>query len=400
MDWSDSPDQAAFRAEVRTLLDEQLPERYRTPGGNWAQDRRSPDPEARQAAQDWTDALAERKWFAPHWPEEYGGGGLTIWAQTILREEMAKAHAPAVGGPGVVQYGPTIILVGTEEQKREHLPPMVSGEVLMHSGLSEPGAGSDLASLQTRAVRDGDEYVVNGQKIWTSNGHLADYLWVPVRTDPDAPKHRGISALLIPTDLPGVDFRPLINMGGEHGFNESFFENVRVPVRNRIGEENRGWYVGATALDFERSGIAGSATVRRDVRELADYLASAEGQARSRVASSPALRRDVADTAIAADVHYNLCLRIASMQDAGRIPNYEASMGKVFGTELTQRIARTAVSAFGLYSNLWDEDDSRAPMAARATRDYVFSVPQTIAGGTSEIQRNIIATRGLGLPRN
>ncbi|MXZ62712.1 MAG: hypothetical protein F4Y98_03680 [Chloroflexi bacterium] len=399
MDWSDSPEQAAFRAEVRALLDTQLPDRYRTPGGNWAADRRSDDPEERQAAEDWTNALADRRWFAPHWPEEYGGAGLTIWAQTILREEMATAHAPAVGGPGVIQYGPTIILVGDEEQKRDFLPRMVSGELLMHSGLSEPGAGSDLASLQTRAVRDGDEFVVNGQKIWTSNGHLADYLWVPVRTDPDAPKHRGISALLIPTDLPGVEFRPLINMGGEHGFNESFFEDVHVPAKNRIGEENRGWYVGATALDFERSGIAGSATVRRDVRELADYLASDDGRARSRVASSPALRREVAEIAIAADVHYNLCLRIASMQDAGRVPNYEASMGKVFGTELTQRIARTAANAFGLYSNLWDEDDPRAPMAARGARSYVFSVPMTIAGGTSEIQRNIIATRGLGLPR-
>ena len=399
MEWSDNHEQAAFRAEVRALLDERLPARYRAPGGNWAADRRSPDPEARQAAEDWTNALAERGWFAPHWPEEYGGAGLSIWAQTILREEMATAHAPAVGGPGVIQYGPTIILVGGEEQKREFLPRMVSGELLMHSGLSEPGAGSDLASLQTRAVRDGDEYVVNGQKIWTSNGHLADYLWVPVRTDPDAPKHRGITALLIPTSLPGVNLRPLINMGGEHGFNETFFEDVRVPVRNRIGDENRGWYVGATALDFERSGIAGSATVRRDVRELASYLASAEGRARSRVAGSPALRREVADAAIAAEVHYNLCLRIASMQDAGRIPNYEASMGKVFGTELTQRIARTAVSAFGLHSNLWDEDDPRAPMEARGARSYVFSVPMTIAGGTSEIQRNIIATRGLGLPR-
>ena len=399
MDWSDSPEQAAFRAEVRELLDTQLPERYRTPGGNWAADRRSEDPEERKAADDWTAALAARRWFAPHWPEEYGGAGLTIWAQTILREEMATAHAPAVGGPGVIQYGPTIILAGDEEQKRDFLPRMVSGELLMHSGLSEPGAGSDLASLQTRAVRDGDEYVVTGQKIWTSNGHLADYLWVPVRTDPDAPKHRGISALLIPTDLPGVEFRPLINMGGEHGFNESFFEEVRVPVRNRIGEENRGWYVGATALDFERSGIAGSATVRRDVRELADYLASDEGRERSRVASSPGLRREVAEIAIAADVHYNLCLRIASMQDAGGVPNHEASMGKVFGTELTQRIARTAANAFGLYSNLWDEDDPRAPMAARGARSHVFSVPMTIAGGTSEIQRNIIATRGLGLPR-
>ena len=350
MDWSDSPEQAAFRAEVRTLLDEKLPERYRAPGGNWARDRRSPDPEARRAARDWTDALAERNWFAPHWPEEYGGAGLSIWAQTILREEMAAAHAPPGGGPGVMQYGSTIILVGTEEQKREHLPRIVNGEELIQSGLSEPGAGSDLASLQTSALRGGDEYVVSGHKIWTSNGHVAGYLRAPVRTGSEAPKHRGISALLIPTDLAGVEFRPLINMGWQHGFNETFFDNARVPVRNRIGEENRGWYVGAMALDFERSGIAGSATVRRDVRELAGYLDSTEGRARARV--SPVLRQQIADAAIAADVHYQLCLRIASMQAAGQVPNYEASIGKLFGTELTQRIARTAVSAFGLYSNL------------------------------------------------
>jgi alkylation response protein AidB-like acyl-CoA dehydrogenase len=399
VDWSDSSEQATFRAEVRALIAERLPERYRVPGGDWSLDRRSADPEARAAAQQWTDALSERGWFAPHWPSEYGGAGLSTWEQAIFREEMAKAHAPVVGGSGVLQYGSTLILIGSEEQKQEHLPAILRGDELVQSGLSEPGAGSDLASLQTRAVRDGDDYVVNGQKIWTSNGHLADYLWVPVRTDPSAPKHRGISVLMISTKLPGVQLRPLINMGWEHGFNETFFEDVRVPARQRIGEENRGWYVGMTALDFERSGIAGSATIRRDVDELAAYLRTSEGRARSRLGGSPGLRARIADDAVAAEVHYNLSLRIASMQANGQVPNMEASMGKVFGTELTQRLARTGASVFGLYTNLWDEDDPRAPMQARQTRAYVRTVPSTIAGGTSEIQRNIIATRGLGLPR-
>ena len=281
MDWNDTPEQAAFRSEVRDLVEQRLPERYRKPGGNWADDRRSPDADVRQAADDWTAALSERRWFAPHWPEEYGGAGLPIWAQTILREELALAHAPPVGGPGVMQYGSTLILVGTEEQKQEHIPAIVRGDELIQSGLSEPSAGSDLASLQTRAVRDGDDYIVTGQKIWTSNGHLCDYLWVPVRTNTEAPKHRGISILLIATNLPGVEFRPLINMGWEHGFNETFFDEVRVPARQRVGEEDRGWYVGVTALDFERSGLADSATTRRDVRELASYLQTPGGQARS-----------------------------------------------------------------------------------------------------------------------
>ena len=229
MDWSDSPEQAAFRADVQQLLAERLPERYRTPGGDWSKDRNSEDPEARASAAAWTEALSGRGWFAPHWPAEYGGGGLSTWEQVILREEMAKAHAPTVGGSGVLQYGSTIIIEGNDEQKQQHLPAIVSGDELVQSGLSEPGAGSDLASLQTSAVRDGDDYVVNGQKIWTSNGHLADYLWVPVRTDPSAPKHRGISVLMISTKLPGVELRPLINMGWQHGFNETFFEDVRVP---------------------------------------------------------------------------------------------------------------------------------------------------------------------------
>ena len=399
MDWSDSPEQAAFRAEVRQVIADRLPARYGVPGGDWSRDRSSDVPEERAAAQQWTDALSERGWFAPHWPKEYGGGGLSTWEQAILREEMAKAHAPVVGGSGVMQYGSTIILIGTEEQKREHLQAIVTGEELVQSGLSEPGAGSDLASLQTRAVRDGDEYVVNGQKIWTSNGHLADYLWVPVRTDPEAPKHRGISVLMISTKLPGVEIRPLINMGWEHGFNETFFENVRVPARQLIGEENRGWYVGMTALDFERSGIAGSATVRRDLAELVDYLRTDDGRARSVLAHAPAVRNRIADDAVAVDVHYNLTLRIASMQASGLVPNMEASIGKVFGTELTQRLARTAASAFGLYGQLWDRDDALSPMQARPARGYASTVSSTIAGGTSEIQRNIISTRGLGLPR-
>jgi alkylation response protein AidB-like acyl-CoA dehydrogenase len=393
VDWQDTPEQAAFRAEVRRVIAESLPERYRRGESDWIHDRVSDDPAAREAAQSWGDALSKRGWFAPHWPKEYGGAGLSPTEQFIFRQEMALADAPPVGGSGVLQHGQTLIVHGSEEQKQEHLPRILRGEEILQTGLSEPGAGSDLASLQTRAVRDGDEYVVNGQKIWSSNAHLADCLWVLVRTDPEAPKRRGISALLIDTKLPGITIRPLINMGWTHGFNETFFEDVRVPVRNRVGEENRGWYVGMTSLDFERSSIGSAIGVRRSVEMLVHYLRDSAEPA------SEAHRGAIAQNYVETEVAYNLSLRVASMQSAGRVPNYEASMAKVVVSELQQRVARSGTRVVGLYANLWDEHDAYTPLHAEPTHAYVSSVPMTIAGGTNEIQRNIIATRGLGLPR-
>ena len=277
MDWADNETQAAFRAKVSAVIEEQLPERYRSGGGDIERDRHSDDPTARDAAEEWVAAMAEAGWIAPHWPEEYGGAGLSPMEQFIFKQEMSTAGAPAVGGRGVSQLGPTLIVHGTDEQKAEHLPKILSGEVDWRQGYSEPGSGSDLASLQTRAVRDGDEYVINGQKIWTSLAHLADWLYVLVRTDPDAPKHRGISFLLVDKSTPGVSVRPLIDMSGRHHFNETFFEDVRVPVSNRVGDENRGWYVGMTLLDFERSNIGGAVGSRRMLTRIVEDLAGVAG---------------------------------------------------------------------------------------------------------------------------
>ena len=402
MDWKDTPEQAAFRAEVRGLIESKLPEHYKKPRdfsmeGGWDADRKSDDPVRVGAAKDWASALAERGWIAPHWPEEYGGAGLSPMEQFIYRSEMAEARAPGVGGSGVQMLGPMLIVHGTEEQKKQHLGGILSGDVIWAQGYSEPGSGSDLASLQTRAVHDGDEYVINGQKIWTSGAQFSDWLFVLARTDPDAPKHRGISFLLMDQSTPGISVRPLINMGWEHGFNETFFEDVRVPISNRVGEENRGWYVGMTLLDFERSNITGAIDARRSVDSLIEYTASDEGKAMSRMASEPSLRGEVADRAIETEVMFNFSFRIISMQDHGMIPNYEASTSKLFNSELSQRLANTGVKMFGLHSNLWERD--RAPMRAQFPRSYVMSVSSTIAAGTSEVQRNIIATRGLGLPR-
>ncbi len=397
MDWSDSAEQAAFRADVRAFIEEHLPEYYRTGDRDWEHDRVHEDPEVRAAAEAWTKALAERGWIAPHWASEYGGAGLTPLEQFIFRQEMAQAGAPNVGGQGVSQVGPTIMVHGSEEQKREHLPKILSGEVVWRQGYSEPGAGSDLAALQTRAVRDGDEYMVNGQKIWTSNAHFADWLYLLARTDPDAPKHRGISFLLVDKATPGIGVRPLIDMSFDHYFNETFFEDVRIPVANRVGEENRGWYVGMTLLDYERSNITGAVQQRRKLNQVTAYAKSEEGRAKS--PGFEANRLNIADRYIETDVMFNFSFRIISMQERGLIPNHEASVSKLFNSEMAQRIALTATRVFGLWSGIFDAEDERAPLGSDMTHAYLHNVSSTIAAGTSEIQRNIIATRGLGLPR-
>ena len=404
MDWNDNAEQSAFRAQVKDVIESRLPARYKRTaeeegGGGWQSDRKSSDPVAQKAAADWAGALAERGWIAPHWPKQYGGAGLSPMEQFIFKQEMAQAQAPGVGGMGVSLLGPTLIVHGTEEQRAEHLPRILSGEVAWAEGYSEPGAGSDLASLQTRAVKDGDEYVINGQKIWTSGAHTADWLFALVRTDPDAPKHRGISFLMMDIHTPGLNVRPLINMAWQHGFNETFFEDVRVPARNLVGEENRGWYVGASLLDFERSNIAGAIENRRLITNLVNYAKTDEGRQRSRLEQSDPLRHEMAEAAVQSEVLFNFSFRIISMQNRGLIPNYEASTSKLFNSELVQRVARLGTKVFGLYANLWEKSDPLAPMGAQFTRLYVTSIPRTIAAGSSEIQRNIIATRGLGLPR-
>jgi len=401
MDWSDTPEQAAFRRDVAEMIATHLPAAYRRPDvtPSWQTDRVSADPELRGAAEAWVAALAARGWIAPAWPREYGGGGLTPMEQFIYNHEMANAEAPMVGGQAVTQIGPAIIIHGTPELKERHLPPILSGAIAWCQGFSEPGAGSDLASLATSAVRDGDEYVVNGQKIWTSNAHAADWIALLTRTDPDAPKHRGISFLLVDMRSPGIAVRPLINMGGEHGFNEVFFEDVRVPVEQRVGEEHRGWYVSVTLLDFERSRIRQAVDARRGLETLVAYLCSGEGRARHRLARGPGARMEVADRALEIEVAFNLAFRVVTMQAAGTVPNYEASMLQMTIFETMQRLGRTSARAFGLYGQLTDADEPWAPLRGEPGRAYMQTVGITIAGGTVEIQRNIIATRGLGLPR-
>ena len=407
MDWNDTPEQAEFRQQVRDFVAERLPEFYRERaldpevGGeaDWQTDMSIGSDEAKAAGREWADALGERGWAAPHWPTEYGGGGLSTMEQFIFNSELAFSGAPAVGGAGVTLLGPTVLMHGTDEQKEKLLAPTLEGKILWAQGFSEPGAGSDLASLRTRAERDGDEYVINGQKMWTSYANRANWIFGLFRTDPDAPKHRGISFFVLDMDTPGLTVRPIISMGFRHATNEVFFEDVRVPADQMIGEENRGWYVGMTLLDYERSSIGGAIGVRQFLERIIAYATSDEGEAATAHGGLGRARAELAEHFTASEVMYNLAFRVASMQSSGMLPNYEASMGKMFYTELLQRVARAGTKVFGLYANLWDKESPYAPARTEATQVYVHRTVGTVTGGSSEVQRNIIATRGLGLPR-
>ncbi len=394
MNFRDTPVEATFRTEVRAFIEAELP-----PSLLGQSDMRMSAPEDdRGPIREWTRKLASRGWITPAWPKEYGGGGLSVMEQFIFNEEMARVRAPRLGGIGAGWAGPTIIVYGTDAQKAEHLPGIVSGEVTWCQLYSEPGAGSDLAGLQTRAVTDGDDYVVNGQKIWTSGAHLAQRGILIARTDPDAPKHKGISYFLLDMKTPGITVRPLVNLAGTHEFNEVFFDNVRVPKGDLLGEENRGWYQATTTLDFERSSIGSAVGLEQTLEDVVEFAREHRASDTTTLAQNPGLRRQFAERAIEVQVAMLMSYRVVTMQKKGLIPNHEASVAKLFSSELNQRIARTGLNMLGMYGQL-DAGSKHAPLRGRLERMYLYTVASTIGGGTSEIQRNIIATRGLGMPR-
>jgi alkylation response protein AidB-like acyl-CoA dehydrogenase len=394
MDFRDTPEEAAFRQEVREFIAKEAPKLE--PGSEFAGDYA----EQFAASVQWFKKLGERRWLAPAWPKEYGGAGMTVLQQFLFNEEIAIARAPRPMHMiiGVGMAGPTIIVHGTEEQKKYFLPRILNGEDIWCQGYSEPEAGSDLASLRTRAVRDGDDYIVNGQKIWTSIAHLAKWMILLARTDPDAPKHKGITYLIMDMKSPGVEARTLTNMAGGREFSEVFLEDVRVPKSNIIGEENRGWYSAVTTLDFERSAIGSAVGMRQSVEDIVNYAREHETDATSTLAQNPMLRYELADRLVEAEVGRMLSYRVVSLQAKGLIPNYEASIVKLYNMELSQRIGRTGMHVLGMYSQL-DRGTKWTPLRGRIKYMYLRSLGSTIEGGTSEIQRNIIATRGLDLPR-
>jgi alkylation response protein AidB-like acyl-CoA dehydrogenase len=404
MDFRDSPEESAFRTTVRSFVQAECPSELRRGfrgamfgGGGGMPSGVSPQ-ELRELGREWNRKLAERGWAAPHWPQQYGGAGLSVIEQFIFNEEMAMARAPRPGGIGMGWAGPTIMVHGTEEQKEQHLPKIISGEAQWCQGFSEPGAGSDLASVATRAVRDADEYVVNGQKIWTSGAQTAHWMILLARTDPEAPKHRGISYFLLDMKTPGITVQPLRNMAGDAGFNQVFFDNVRVPRENLIGEENRGWYIGTTTLDFERSNIATGVGHNLAVQDMVTWARDHRADPYCKV-GYPLVRLDLADRAVEARVELMLCYQIIGLQARGMIPNKESSVAKLYSSELDQRIAATYLKLMGGYGLLW-RGSTHAVDNGRVGSQYLYATASTIGGGTSEVQRNIIAQRGLGMPRD
>src|SRR5437868_4572474 len=384
MDFRFTAEDEAFRAEIREFLSEELPSAGSRDSDGWRGHRA------------FIKKLAERGWLTQAWPVEWGGSGASFMRQLVFNEEMAYWEAPA-NDLGVDRVGPTIMLHGTEDQKRRFLPSIVSGDSVWCQGFSEPGAGSDLASLETRAVEDGDEFIVNGSKIWTSLAHFAQWMILLARTDPDAPKHRGISFFLLDMQTPGITIRPLVDMLGRHTFNQVFFDNVRVPRDCLVGEQNRGWYVATTTLDFERSGIQRVISGRKTCDALIDYAREQRTAGTSRSAYT-AVRHRLADLVIEFNVGKLLAYRVAWLQSEGRVPNYEASVSKMYGSELAQRLARAGLDLLSLSGQL-APGSKWAPLEGRVETMYLNSAALTIAAGTSEINRGIVATRGLGLPR-
>jgi alkylation response protein AidB-like acyl-CoA dehydrogenase len=374
-----TPEEEAFREEIRVFLHDELPAGWSESGGASGFGEASGD--RFQFLRDFQRTLSHKGWLTLGWPKEHGGMAAGHMMQAIYAEEMAYHRAPTQVGVGPDRVGPTIILAGTEEQQKRFLPGIAGAETVWCQGFSEPGSGSDLASLQTRAV----------EKIWTSLAHKADWCVLLVRTDPDAPKHKGISYLLVDMTLPGIEVRPLIDITGRHTFNEIFFDNVRVPRDCLVGELNRGWYIAAATLDFERSGINRVVAGIRIYEELVEYC-------RDRFSSREGIGVKLAELGLEFQIGRLLAYRVASMQARGQVPNAEASISKVFGSELQGRLANTAVAITGLPGQLTAESKV-APLGGRLEEYYLSTSGLTVAAGTSEIQRNIIATRGLELPR-
>jgi alkylation response protein AidB-like acyl-CoA dehydrogenase len=339
--------------------------------------------------------LFAKGWWGVGWPKEFGGLGKSAIDQFIFVEEMEAAGAPAMRLT-ITSVAPTILRAGTEAQKRQWLPPILRGEVDFAVAYSEPDAGTDLAALTTRAVLDGDEWVINGQKMWNTGAHTATHDWVAVRTEPEAPKHKGISMIIVPMDRPGITVQPLYTWSNVRT-NAVFFEDVRVPRDHLIGERGMGFYYAMMALDFERIMIGSVGLLRRLLGELQAFVRRARRDGRP-LGAIPWVRRALADLEMRVEIGRHLGLLTAWKIDQGEVPTMEGSMAKVFVTELNAHVASVGMEILGLAGQL-APDDPAAPLHGRLQWLYTTAPLQRFGGGTNEIQRAIIAQRGLGLPR-
>ena len=392
-------DLAQFRTETRQWLSDNAPVGVRGLAlalgeGNWGGRKATyPNPDMKR----WLEVMVARGWTAPEWPAQYGGGGLSKAEAKILREEMAALRLPEpLSGFGLTMIGPVLLQYGTEEQKREHIPKIVRGEIRWCQGYSEPGSGSDLASLQTKAVLHGDHYVVNGQKVWTSYANYADWMFMFVRTDPQAKKQEGITFILVDMATPGVEAKPIKLISGSSPFCETFLTDVLVPAKNVVSQVNDGWTVAKALLNHERTMIAsafGGGGKKRTMRDWAREYVEFDGE---RIADD-GLRQRLVQYEMDALAFKLTADRSRDAAKAGRPPGPESSMFKIYGTELNQRRQELLLAISGPQALGW-EGPGFTERELTLTRDWLRSRGNTIEGGTSEIQLNIIAKRVLGLP--
>ena len=393
MDFRFTEEEEAFRREILDFVKAELPpemERAVLHGGE--------TDEQWEFTKKFTRKLGEKGWIAIWWPREYGGLEGTDIQYLIFNEEMAYARAPRMDGGGSGIVGPTILVHGTDEQKKRFLPPIARGEVMWIQCFSEPDFGSDSAGIKTTAVEDGDSYVINGQKTWISVGLHGDFCYMTTRTDPEAPKHRGLSFFLVDMKSPGITVKPIINMVGAPGFCEVYFDGVRVPRENMLGAKNEGWMIMMTILAFERGTLASLAgSMRRSLDDMVAFVRDTKYNGKP-LSKDPLVRRKLADMAIGVNVARLLTYRTVWMQGQGLIPTYQASMSKLFSDEMNFEIARISTDIMGLYGQLaWKS--RLAPFNGEFVGNYLNNLGCLFAGGTPEIQRTIMATIGLGLPR-
>ncbi|MBN1161762.1 MAG: acyl-CoA dehydrogenase family protein [Dehalococcoidales bacterium] len=390
MDFAFSPEEEAFRAQVAAFLEKEVPREYRekritffdmSAQSDWIQVHRS-----------MAEKMGEKGWLSMHWPEKYGGRGVSPFYRLILREELARYHSPGYDSIGCGIVAPALLLKGSEVQKKRHLPGIASGKSMWCETLSEPNHGSDLAAIEVFAREEADCFVVNGQKIWTTNGHFADWNALIVRTDREAsPNYRGLTFFLVDMKTPGITVNPVINMAGHHEFNEVFFEDVSIPKENIVGGLNKGFYVVMSLLDYERTTDTVYAIAATYLRDLEEYACDND-------LLNPVLENRFAQFKAECEVARLLHYRCAWMQSQGMVPNHESAMSKMFSFELHQRISDFGMEVAGPYSQL-TEESALAPMFGRISSCYLRSFAYSLEQGTSEIDRDVIAQRGLGLPR-
>ena len=389
-----------FRAETRAWLEDNCPEEMRNLSFHWEDAHLI---YSRPEAKVWLERMAEKGWVAPTWPAEYGGGGLDKERAAILAQEMAriKATAPS-SGMGLTMIGPTLLEFGTEEQKQRHIPKICDGSIRWCQGYSEPGAGSDLAALQTRAVIEGDHFVINGQKIWTSGAQHADWMFALVRTDPDASKHDGISFVLFDMHQEGVTVKPISLISGSSPFCETFLDNVIAHREDLVGELNKGWTIGKRLLQYERSGIGGLSQAgkkkkpAKPVNELANIAREYTGDADGRIADAGA-REKVLQHSMLERAFQLTAQRVSQENQSGKTPGATTSIFKLVGSNLARNATELRSELMGFNGIGW-EGEGFNDNEINSTRNWLNSRAVTIYGGTNEVQMNIISKRVLGLP--